>query len=307
MNQVLESIKYSILLTLLSGIAYAGVGDGPRAYQVAPVGSQSMSILPIYQNSRFNIDGSPSEPIARIEVNLVALQYSFITEVADQTAGFYVVLPTGEVNGKVINTSKSGESSGIGDIIIGGVIGLNGAPAMTPKDFSTYKPEFGVGLLMELTLPTGEYDSNKLFNLGSNRWSTRMGAVVSWYFGESLLPGQVTSIELVPTVTFYGNNDDINNGNILEQEPVYALEANFTHDFNTLFWGSIDALYKVGGRAITDGIRAEGDTDIFALGATVGTYLPEGFSLQLNYGQTLKVDTDGYRDHLVRIKLSKSF
>ncbi len=296
-----------MLSFLLSGVAYAGVGDGPRAYQVAPVGSQNISILPIYQNSRFNIDGSPSEPTARIKVDLVALQYSFITEVLNQTAGFYMVLPTGKVNGKLINTSKRGDSSGIGDIIIGGVIGLVDAQAMTPKEFATYKPEFGFGLLMELTLPTGEYNANKPFNLGSNRWSARMGAVASWYFGESLLPGQVTSIELVPTVAFYGNNNDISNGNTLEQEPVYSLEANFTHDFNTLFWGSIDALYKIGGRAITDGVRAEGDTDIFALGATVGAYLPEGFSLQLNYGQTLKVDTDGYKDHLVRLKLSKSF
>ena len=306
MNKV---INYSTVFAscLIAGLAQAGVGDGPRAYQVGPVGIQKINVMPINQDSSFNIDGSPAEPAARIKAKLVALQYTSLIDISGKTAGLFVIAPMGEVTGDLLKTSKQGENSGLGDIVVGGVIGLAGAPAMTMQEFATYKPEFGFGLLGKITLPTGEYSADKMFNLGANRWAAQLGGVLSWYFGESLLPGQVTSFELTPTITVYGDNDDPTSGDLLEQKELYTLEANLTHDFNSQFWGSVDALYLIGGATITDGIKAENETEKFLLGATVGAYLPNGYSLQLNYGKTLKVDSDGYNDHLVRLKISKSF
>ncbi len=261
----------------------------------------------MHQNSSFNVDGSPSKPAARIKVDLAVLQYTNLIKVSNKTAGLFAIVPMGKVTGELINTPMEGKNSGVGDIVLGGVIGLKGSPAMTAQQFVAYKPDFSFGLLGELTLPVGEYDSDKLFNLGANRWAGQLGAVFAWYFGQSLLPGQVTSIELTPSVTIYGDNDDPNNAERLEQKPLYSLETNFTHDFNSRYWGSVDSLYIIGGATITDGVKADNETEKFVLGASIGAYLPNGFSLQLNYGKTLKVDSDGYNDHLVRVKFSKAF
>ena len=43
------------------------------------------------------------------------------------------------------------------------------------------------------------------------------------------------------------------------------------------------------------------------LGVTAGYALGNGYGLQVSYGQTLKSNTDGLKDDLFRIKLSKSF
>ncbi len=297
----------ALVLSVTSSVTYAGVGDGPRAYQVGPIGTNSINLMPIHQNSSFNVDGSPFEPAARITINMLAVQYSRLFEVSDRTLGVFAILPVGEVTGELINTSREAETSGIGDLVLGAVIGLTGAPAMTAKEFAQFKPGFGFGLLGKLTVPIGKYDSDDMFNLGANRWALQLGAVFSYHFGEGLLPGQVSSFELTPSVTLYGDNNDISSGDQLEQNPIYVLEANLTHDFNKYFWGSLDAVYTIIGSTVTDGVDAENDTEELGVGFTVGAYLPHGFSVQFNYGKTVMSDTDGYDDDLFRIKLSKSF
>ncbi|WP_281649122.1 transporter [Parendozoicomonas sp. Alg238-R29] len=309
MGKILSGVCRSILVLLVSvsGHALAGVGDGPRAYQVAPVGSQRLSIMPIHQNSSFHIDGSPSEPSARIKADILAMQYTHILDVGGNTTGLFAVVPYADISAKLLDTKRETGASGVGDLVVGAIFGLTGASAMTPKEFAAYKPGFTAGLLTKLTLPTGRYDEDNLLNIGTNRWAVQLGGAFSWYFGESLTAGNNTSIELTPAVTFYGDNDSPRNADKMEQRPVYTLEANATHDFSSRYWGSIDALYSIGGATETDGVKSQSDTEKFLLGATVGMYLPHGYGLQLNYGKTLKVDSDGYKDHLIRIKLSKSF
>lgn len=297
----------ALALSCLCGVAQAGVGDGPRAYQVAPVGSNSISFIPMHQNSSFNVDGSPSEPAARIKADIFALSYTRVFDLAGKTAGVFLLAPWADITGDLIDTPKSGTDNGLADVVVGGVVGIIGAPAMSTKEYVKFKPGFSMGILGLLTLPVGKYNSDDLFNVGANRWAAKMGTVMTWFLGDGLLPGQVTSLELTPSVSIYGDNDDPRDANKLEQKPLYSVEAHVTHDFNEHFWGSIDALYVIGGSTITDGVKSDSDTEKFALGASVGAYLPHGFSLQFNYGKTLKVDTDGFNDHLVRIKLSKSF
>ncbi len=296
-----------IALGLVATDTQAGVGDGPRAYQIAPIGSQKLSFIPMHQNSSFNVDGSPSEPAARIKVDILAVQYTNVVQIGSQTAGLFALVPTGKVEGKLINTPKKGDNRGMGDAVIGAIVGLSGAPAMSPQEYGRFNPGLSFGLLGKLTLPTGEYDSDKLFNLGANRWAAQIGGVMTHYFGDSLIPGQVSSLEVIPSVTFYGDNDSPHNADKLEQKPLYALETHLTHDFSSRLWGSIDALYNIGGATTTDGVKSDTDTEKFALGFTLGTNLPHGFNLQLNYGKTLKVDSDGYHDHLVRLKIAKSY
>lgn len=295
------------LLILLSGFSVAGVGDGPRATQLAPVGTRTLNVMPIHQNTSFNVDGSPAEPAARIKADLVAVQLTRVDEVAGRAAGFFALVPGGELDGKLLGTSKQSSNSGVADPVLGMVIGVVGSPALSPQAFSSYKPDFTLGFQSKLTLPLGSYDADETFNLGANRWAFQVALPVAWYFGEGLMPGQLTSLELTPGVTWYGDNDDLTDAEKLEQRPLYSLEMNFTHDFTRRFWGSVDALYVIGGATVTDGVRAGNETEKFALGGTLGMYLPRGFGVQLNYGKTLQVDTDGYHDHLIRIKLTKVF
>lgn len=294
-------------LSLFTQHALAGIGDGPRAFQIGPVGATKIGITPTHKDSNFNIDGSRAEPAARIISDIVAFQYATVSKLNGQVVGLIVYAPFGKISKKSLETSKVAKSEGAGDLSLGIAIGLYGAPALKLKEFVRFKPSFSFGLTGKVILPTGEYNQDKFANLGSNRWSAKIGAALSWYFGESLLAGQNTSFELTPGVTFFGENSDPYEADSLKQTELYSLEANFTHDFSKRIWASIDALYLIGGATITDGIRADNETEKFALGGTLGVYISPGFTAQLGYGKTLKIDSDGYKDYSLRIKVSKAF
>lgn len=287
--------------------AYAGIGDGPRAFQIGPINAQKLGFMSSQKDSSFNLDGSPAEPAARVKGDFLALQYVKVTQINGRVIGLFGFVPYGTVSQTLLHSTTQAESSGVGDISLGSVFGLYGAPALKLKEYVKFKPNFSAALLTKLTLPSGKYSQEKYANLGSNRWSFRTGGVFAWYFGESLLPGQNTSIEFTPSVTFYSDNNQPYQAKTLAQKELYSFEANVTHDFSRKFWGSLDALYVIGGATITDGIKSENETKKFALGASLGMFFPEGLAMQINYGKTLKVDSQGYNDYSLRLKISKAF
>lgn len=298
----------SILAIWACGSVSAGVGDGPRAYQNAPVGTQFFVLNYMKQDSGFNIDGSPLEPAARIDADVLALQYTRVVDVDGNATRMFAILPMGRVSGSLLGTSGVEESQGFGDVQLGMVMGLVGSPALSPQEFAAYDPGFSMGVLAKLSLPVGEYDSSKSINLGTNRFAAQVGLPLSWTFGTSLLPGNVTSFELTPSMWVYGDNTSPTGGASRQsRKPLFNIETHLTHDFSDQFWGSLDAVYSVGGGTTTDGISDNNALESLGIGFTVGVALDNGFGLQFSYGQTPKVNTDGLRDNLFRIKLTKIF
>ena len=76
-----------------------------------------------------------------------------------------------------------------------------GAPALTLAAFRVLPPGLVVGASLPITLPIGHYDSDRLVNIGTNRWSVKPE------LGLSKTRGPVT-LELAPSLTFYTDNDD---------------------------------------------------------------------------------------------------
>jgi hypothetical protein len=44
-------------------------------------------------------------------------------------------------------------------------------PALSLEEFLDYTPDVIIGTSLEITPPLGQYDSDKLLNIGTNRWS----------------------------------------------------------------------------------------------------------------------------------------
>lgn len=306
-NFKLISAGLAAALALASPLR-AGVGDGPRAYQNAPVGTQMLTLNYMKQDSGFNIDGSPAEPATRIDADIAAFQYTRVTEISGQAAGLFAILPTGRVTGGLIGTKKEGKSQGLGDIQLGMVLGLTGSPALSPKEFAAFEPGFSLGLLTKLSLPTGAYSASKTVNLGTNRFAAQIGFPMSWNLGPSLRPGSITSVEFTPSMWIYGNNSSPTGGASEQgRKPLFNFEGHVTHDFSESLWGSLDAVYTLGGATRTDGADDNNGVESLGLGATIGFVLDKGVGLQFSYGRTTKANTDGLRDDLFRVKLAKIF
>jgi len=270
-----------VLATFILGTTKIfAAGDGPRVFWAVPVDTNV--ITPMYFNidSNYGLDSSLVVPKAEFKTNVAALMYTRAISVGGNLGSVSVIVPGAKVDASLGNLSAlQGESSGLGDITVMGVMSLMGAPAYAKEEFASYVPETIVDLLLAVTAPTGEYDKDKIINLGTNRWSVRVGAPIMHFFSTG--PGNSTTLEVQPSVTFFTDNDDVS----LEQDPMYRLEAHVTHDFSMMLWGSVDAIYTTGGETTINGIEKDNSQRSLGLGVSLGAFFSPTVGMTLSYGE----------------------
>ena len=295
------------LLIAVAAPAFA-VDDGPRAYFPVPVGTNNFNLIGIFQSSNSSLDPATALKDADLDVDVGVLQYTRAFSVAGNASAIAIVAPYGEVSGKAVFSGPLGnntitretKSSGLGDISLLGVFGIVGSPAMTREQYVQFKPGFALGALVMVTAPTGEYDGDKAINLGTNRWAFRVGAPLGWSFGGSFLSPQLTTLEFVPSVTFYTSNDEPFGAGSRNQDPLFRLEGHLTHNFNRAFWASIDLTANSGGETATDGKDDNNKKTWMGAGITAGINLSPAFGVTATYGEIISgnssaPDGDGFR------------
>ncbi len=314
MNKLICRIHVAILvviatIVLLSSERVLAQGDGPRAYQILPDGTNIVALYGIFTNGNQSLDPGTIIQGSDIDVNLGVLQYIHTISVGGKQAALFGVLPFGEVKGSIDlpGSTFSGRSSGIGDFQLGSIFGLIGTPALPIKEYSTLQPGFTLGVLGKLFIPTGEYDDNKLFNLGANRWAVQIGVPMTYYLGTSFIDPSLLTFELLPSVFLYGDNDDLSNANTREQDPLFNLEEHITWNLNKMIWFSADALYTYGGETTTDGVKGRDTQSAFFLGGTVNFTLSRSVSLQLSYGKTVSRNDNGPDGSMIRTIVNFAF
>lgn len=227
--------------------------DGPRVYQLAPVGAQNVTTF--FVNKRGNETPEPGSisPGSDIDTDILVFRYARTFAVAGRPVTPFLILPMGAVR-----STGTPKSSGFGDMQVGGTIVLIGAPALSPEEFAAFKPGFGMGLLGRVYLPTGAYSDGKPVNLGSNRVAYQVGLPTVFAAGRSYRDPSLTSLEILPNLTFYGTNHDPFGATRSSKDVLFSLEAHLTHNLSRRVWVSADMLYRLGGETTTDG-RSDGD------------------------------------------------
>ncbi len=304
MRKIFMLITLFFFCLVTAGKALAQ-GDGPRAYLPVPVGTNILTSFWLGLDTNRGFDDFRVVPDAEFDTDVFTLMYTRTFSVAGNLGGIFAVLPTGRVEGGFPGTVLEGKSSGLADVHVGMTVALFGAPAYGPKEFLTYKPETALSVLAGFSAPTGKYNSDKVINLGANRWAFRLGLPFLHTFGWG--PGKISTLELNPNVWFFTDNNDPRNADRLEQKPVFKLEGHVTHDFSLMFWGSLDALYTLGGETKVDGVDQDNSQSSLALGATLGVNLSRAFGFQATYGKIVDRNENGMDGNMWRVKFSYVF
>jgi hypothetical protein len=161
-----------------------------------------------------------------------------------------------------------------------------------------YEPKFSLDLIVDVAFPIGEYDSDQPLNLGQNRWYGRVGVPIVWQIGP-WVPGRRTTLEALPSVWFFSDNDDYV-GHTLSTDPMFQVEAHLTRDFTEHFWGSLDSTYMGGGKSSVDGVGGDSLSNV-GVGFTLGYQINDNISLTGGYMATVNdsdpedVRMDGFR------------
>ena len=205
-------------------------------------------------------------------------------------------LPPGETPGVAFSQSSTGFADPSAQL----AVNLFGAPPLVKNyDLIDYEPTLTVDAAVMLALPVGEYDDDKLVNLGLNRWYGRVAFPVTYYFGV-FSPGYRNSFELIPSVWLFGENDDFM-GKKLDNDPMWQLEAHLTHDFTPNFWGSLDVLYRSGFQSEIDGVEVGEEFEIGDIGLTLNYEVNDNFSIKTGFSSNV-FGNDDLNTSMVRLQ-----
>jgi len=278
-------------------------GEGPRAYELAPQGSQLLSLYGMFSRGNASFDPGAVAPGVDADVKGGIIEYSHGFALNGKVVTVIASLPGGVASASVntAGTVHSYTRSGGGDLQLTAVFGLLGSPALPEKEYENYQPRFAVSALSRVYAPTGAYDPNAPVNPGQNRWALQLGLPLSYYIGQTFLDPALTSFELQPSITWYGANDQPPQGNHSSSAPLLQLEAHVTRNLTESLWVSVDALLLDGAETAIDGVSQHDRQRSFELGATVSVAVNDIVSATLSYTNAVSRNSDGVSGHVIRV------
>jgi hypothetical protein len=249
----------------------------PRAYSNSPVGLNFL--VAGYDYGKGEVGFDPSIPLtdAHITLNVEVFDYTRSFDAWGNSAKYDIVLPVVKLDGTALfdGEPRSRQANGLGDPLFKVAVNLYGSPAMSLPEFKDYHQDLIVGASLRVSAPLGQYDSTKLVNIGSNRWSFKPEIAFSqaegpwtfdWYTG----------------VTFYTENDDFFNGGTSKQDPLLSTQAHVMRAFSHGIWAALDATYYWGGRSTINGRLTDSLQANSRFGATLALPISRSMSIKLN-------------------------
>ena len=227
----------------------------PRAYWPAPKGTKVAVVG--YSYSWGDVATDPSLPVFGVDskINTMLLAYRQTFGWWGRTTNLLVELPYtwGTTVGTLLENPTKRDVSGFADPGITLSVNLSGASSMTPADFQALRndPHPILGASVKVLIPVGEYDPDKVINVGANRWALRVEAG----YAQPILHRWVLEFQL--GTWFFGDNNDFL-GVTREQKPILAAQLHVVRRFKPGFWASLDLNYFTGGQSqIGDELRAD--------------------------------------------------
>jgi len=267
------------LALLLTPVSSAAQELEPGAYWPLPRGLNIVTAVNSFNFGDLAFD--PAAPIdeASARINTTAFAMTRTFSLAGRSANAGVMLPviSGHLKGRYLGEPAEVSRFGPGDPRFRLAMILYGAPAMTPKEFATYRQRTIVGVSVTVAPPLGQYDSAKLVNLGTNRWSFKSEVGLSRAYGIS---GQWV-VEAMAGVWIFTDNTDFVGGRTREQDPIAASQVHVTHKFTRTMWLAADANFFTGGRTTIGGRQNLDLQRNSRIGATFSTALKRGHSIRL--------------------------
>ena len=224
----------------------------PRAFANAPVGLNFL--IGGYAYAEGTVGTDPAVPLedTKVEQHTAALAYVRTLGLWGRSGKVDVILPYGWASGstRFAGEEKRRDVDGLGDPRFRLSALLLGGPALTLEEFRDFKPDWIVGVSFETTVPLGQYDSDKLLNIGTNRWSFKPELGISKTI-------ERFTLELTTGARFYTENDDFFGGKNLALSPLYSVQTHVIYTFTPGLWLGFDGLYYAGARPTINGRKGE--------------------------------------------------
>jgi len=266
---------FILSLLLLDVKAHAGEIE-PRSYVNTPVGINFLLAGYAYSEGGLSTDAASPLKDAEIEMHTGLFAYARSLDILGKSGKIDVVAPYSDLSGNAMVNGERIERnvSGFFDPRFRFSVNLLGAPALSLKDFANYQQDLIIGTSLQVSAPLGYYESEKLVNLGNNRWFFKPD------IGISKAIGPIT-LELSAGALFFTRNDNFFGGKTLDQDPVYTTQLHATYLFGKGIWGALSGTYDFGGQTTVDKVDKNDSLDNSRIGATLALPVNKNNSIKL--------------------------
>ena len=274
-------VKYCLLFLFIYSVQVQTIkaqAFEPRFLSDTPI--KANFLVGSYAFSKGDILLDNAAPVQDLEstLNTFAIVYGRSFKLFNRLTKIDAILPyaiadfSGLLNGVAASTSRNG----FGDPLFRISMIIIGVDALELKDFIKYQPKkfkFGVGL--RVTPPLGQYDNTKLINLGSNRWTFKLGVGASYTFLNKII------LETQIKYWVFTQNDEFFNGGVLRQSPLISAQLHLSYIFKPGVWISGSIGQTNAGTTYINDVEQEKINKNTRYGAT--------FSYRVNKNNSLKI------------------
>jgi hypothetical protein len=241
----------------------------PGAYTVSPVGINLLNLGYVFNDGDVTFD--PSLPIEEgsATIHTVSVAYGRSVDLAGRSATLLVAFPIvgGHLEGLYLGERAVADRKGLADMRIRVGVNLFGAPARRLPEFAKTPPSrVNVGASITVIAPVGQYDPQRIVNLGTNRWAFKPEAAIirnaeNWMF------------EIYGGVWLFTDNTDYVNGQVRSQKPLASAQFSLRRTFRPGLWASANINYYTGGRTNVGGVFKQDFQANSRVGATLSVPL----------------------------------
>lgn len=264
-----------LILWLFIAEPVCGQDVQPRVYTPAAVGVNLATLA--YSNSNGAVLFDKTIPIedAVGDIHSVAAGYSRSIGVAGVAGRVDLVLPfvSGDWEGLVESEFRTTSRTGFADPTVRLALGIVGAPALDKSEFAQFRPNTVLGATLRIGLPLGQYDSSRLINLGSNRWTFSPQVGLSQFLGKFIL-------EAYAGAWFFTRNANFFGGSTLSQDPLYTFQVHLGYRFSRGLWVAASSRQSLGGETSVDGGEKRARESNNRIGITIAVPLGSRFALK---------------------------
>ena len=276
-----------IVFAILSGFSSVNAQVlEPRSYSNIPVGMNFL--LAAYGYNYGGVLFDPSIPLdnANIKIHGSALAYARSLKMGKMLGKFDMIVPyawlsgTAEFNGEPVSRVVSG----LGDPSVRMSVNFLGAPALSLAEFKNYKQNFILGASFQVFMPLGQYDYDRIVNIGTNRFTFKPELGISKTVGPLF-------VDLAAAYSFYSVNNKFYNGKTRSQEPIGSVQCHVIYSFTKGMWAALDGTYYWGGSSTLDGVKGNDLQKNTRIGFTYVLPLNIHNSLKFNYSTGVSTRT----------------
>lgn len=265
----------------------------PRAYTNIPTGLNF--VLAGYGYTTGGVVFDPAVPLenAHIKVHGSVFAYARSLNIGGLSGKFDMILPYAWLSGSADFQGQTvyRDVSGLGDPKIRMSVNFLGAPALPLAAFKDYKQNLVLGAGLQIILPMGQYDPERLVNIGTNRFTFKPE------LGFSKMTGRM-QFELTAGVSIYTVNHEFYQGKTRSQKPIGSMQGHINYNFPKGIWAAVDGTYYWGGKTILEGVEGNDLQKNTRLGVTLALPLNIHNSLKLYFSTGVSTRTGSDFDAL---------